>query len=395
MPFKDPSLTFGIEEEYHLVDLDTRRLADTPRALLKELHKALGPQVSPEFLKSQIEIGTRPVASFGEARAELIRLRGGIATAAARYGLAPIAAGSHPFSTPDTTERTEKRRYRELDRDFAGAIRGMSVCGMHVHAGIEDDDLRIDLMNQARYFLPHMLALSTSSPFWRGVDTGLKSYRKAVLRRLPRSGVPGLFSSWQEYQRTLAVLTDAGISADGTKFWWDLRPSARFPTLEVRVADVCPFLEDTLAIAALYLCFLRMLVRHRHSNLKWRTYPICLIEENMWRAQRYGVTGELLDLSKGALVPVAALLDEIEELTREDAAALGCTREMAHLKTIVARGTSAERQIQAYEQALAAGASEAEALIAVTDMLISETVEGTGLDVDCAKATMLAANAPR
>ncbi len=298
----EPSLSFGIEEEYHLVDLKTRDLADAPKALMKELEGRFGSQVSPEFLKSQIEIGTKPVHSFADARAELQRLRAGIAEAAAAYGLAPIAAGSHPFALPDATEMTDKRRYRELDRDFAGAIRGLSVCGMHVHAGIEDDDLRIDLMNQARYFLPHLLALSTSSPFWRGVDTGLKSYRKGVLRRLPRSGVPGLFGSWEEYQRTIAVLANAGIAADGTKFWWDLRPSARFPTLEVRVADVCPLMEDALSIAALYLCFLRMLVRYRRSNLKWRTYPISLIEENMWRAQRYGITGELLDLSKGKLV---------------------------------------------------------------------------------------------
>ena len=376
---REPTFSFGIEEEYHLVDLKTRNLADAPKSLMRELEAKFGTQVSPEFLRSQIEIGTKPVHSFADARAELVQLRAGIANAAARYGLAPVASGTHPFAAPDATEVTNKRRYRELDRDLAGAIRGMSVCGMHVHAGIEDDDLRIDLMNQARYFLPHLLALSTSSPFWRGVDTGLKSYRKAMLARLPRSGVPGLFASWQEYERTIAVLADAGIAADGTKFWWDLRPSARFPTLEVRVADVCPLIEDALSIAALYLCFLRMLVRYRRSNLKWRTYPICLIEENLWRAQRYGIRGELLDLSKGKLVPFADLLQEIKALIGEDAEALGCVSEIARLNEILISGTSAERQVQAYEKRLAEGANEHEALIAVTDQLIAETLHGTGV----------------
>jgi len=375
---REPSFSFGIEEEYHLVDLATMNLAEAPKVLMRELEAQFGSQVSPEFLKSQIEIGTKPAKDFAKARIDLVSLRHGIAKAAAAHGLAPMAAGTHPFAAPDATEVTNKRRYRELDRDFAGAIRGLSVCGMHVHAGIEDDDLRIDLMNQARYFLPHLLALSTSSPFWRGVDTGLKSYRKAVLGRLPRSGVPGLFASWEEYQRTIAVLSNAGIAADGTKFWWDLRPSARFPTLEVRVADVCPLIEDALSIAALYLCFLRMLVRQRRSNLKWRTYPICLIEENVWRAQRYGIRGELLDLSKGKLVPFAELLEEIQALIGEDAAALGCVPEISRLGDILKSGTSAERQAAIFEACLGRGMSEEEALAAVARQLVTETVSETG-----------------
>jgi carboxylate-amine ligase len=233
--------------------------------------------------------------------------------------------------------------------------------------------LRIDLMNQARYFLPHLLTLSTSSPFWRGVNTGLKSYRLTVLRRLPRSGLPGLFASWSEYQRTLAVLIDAGIIEDGSKIWWDLRPSARYPTLEMRICDVCPRIEDALTVAAAYLCILRMLWRRKKSNLKWRTYPISLIEENRWRAQRYGVSGALLDLSIGSLVPFPELAQELFELIAEDAWALNCEKEIANLLVIARDGTSADRQQRVWQSVLSNGGDERDALIAVVDQLIEES----------------------
>ncbi len=370
---REPSFTFGIEEEFHLVDKETRDLAVAPKALMAALESTIGQQVSPEFLRSQVEIASTPLCSFKDARRELTSLRRSVADAAAAYGLAPLACGTHPFGQPTHTETTDKERYRELDRELAGAIRGLSACGMHVHAAIEDDDLRIDLMNQVRYFLPHLLTLSTSSPFWRGIDTGLKSYRATVLRRLPRSGVPGLFASWTEYQRTLGVLIDADIIEDGSKIWWDLRPSARFPTLELRICDVCPRIEDAMTIAATYLCILRMLWRHKKSNLKWRTYPISLIEENRWRAQRYGVSGELLDLSIGSLVPFTELVDQLCELITEDVAALGCEREISNLQKIVSHGTSAERQLRARDAALAAGVSEHQAHVAVVDQVIAET----------------------
>jgi glutamate---cysteine ligase / carboxylate-amine ligase len=377
MPSNIPFLTFGIEEEYHLVDISTRELAHAPEALLYELEKCLGSQASPEFLRSQIEVGTKPVSTFAEGRSELARLRSIVVQGAAKFGLAPIASGTHPFATPTDAKTSDKERYQELDRDLAGAIRGLAACGMHVHAGIEDDDVRIDLMNQARYFLPHLLMLSTSSPFWRGVNTGLKSYRLAVLRRLPRTGLPGLFSSWAEYQRTLGVLINAGIIEDGTKIWWDLRPSAKFPTLEMRITDVCPLMEDALTIAAAYVCVLRMLWRQRKSNLKWRTYPISLIEENRWRAQRYGVSGELLDLSIGSLVPFSELVEELCDLVAEDAQALNCETEIARLREVVRDGTSADRQVHAFQCAVAAGSPTHDALIAVVDQLIAETAAGT------------------
>ena len=368
-----PSLRFGIEEEFHLVDRETREIAVAPAAMMAALEEHVGSQVSPEFLRSQIEIGTKPLSSFKDARSELSRLRQIVVDIAGQHGLAPIAAGTHPFAQPDETETTDKERYKDLDRDLAGAIRGLATCGMHVHAEIEDEDLRIDLMNQARYFLPHLLTLSTSSPFWRGLDTGLKSYRLTVMSRLPRSGLPGLFDSWGEYQRTLAVLVDAGVIEDGSKIWWDLRPSARFPTLEMRICDVCPRIDDTMTIAATYLCILRMLWRHKRSNLKWRTYPISLIEENRWRAQRYGVSGALLDLSIGSLVPFDGLMEELGELIAEDAMALGCEREIAHLREIATGGTSADRQLQTWRRALADGRDERGAFLAVIDQLAAET----------------------
>lgn len=373
MPTAAPSLTFGIEEEFHLVDIATRDLAVAPKALMRELEDRIGPQVSPEFLRSQIEIATKPFDNFKDAKTELGRLRKSVVEVSRRHGLAPIASGTHPFAQPGTTETTDKERYQELDRELAGAIRGLAACGMHVHAGIEDADLRIDLMNQARYFLPHLLALSTSSPFWRGIDTGLKSHRSTILRRLPRSGLPGLFASWAEFERTLAVLVDAGIIEDATKIWWDLRPSARFPTLEMRICDVCPRLDDAMSITAAYLCILRMLWRHKKANLKWRTYPISLIEENRWRAQRYGTSGTLLDLSKGVLVPFDELIEELSALVAEDAKALGCEAEIANLRGIASGDTSADRQLVTWKTALGAGHDEREAFHAVVDQLVIET----------------------
>ena len=244
---------------------------------------------------------------------------------------------------------------------------------MHVHVGIEDQELRIDLMNQVRYFLPHLLVLSTSSPYWEGEDTGLKSYRLALIQELPRTGLPGRLDGWDEYQRIVDVLVGAGAIEDASKIWWDLRPSARFPTLEMRITDVCTRLADGLAVAALYVCICRMLYRLRRANQSWRTYPVFLIEENRWRAQRYGVGGSLFDFGKGELVACRALLAELVALVAEDADALGCTAEIAHVGTILQDGTSADRQSETYAAALAAGSTTEAALRAVVDMLIAET----------------------
>lgn len=382
MSLREPSFTLGIEEEYLLVDKTSRDLVgDPPKELLSDCEEALreiGGQVSPEFMRSQIEVGTRVCKSIKEARHEVARLRAAIAEIAGRYGFAPIAASTHPFAHWDAQRHTDKERYNIIVADLQMIAQRMLISGMHVHVGIEDDDLRIDIMNQASYFLPHLLALSTSSPFWRGRQTGLKSYRMSIFDELPRTGLPEHFSSYAEFQRTVDVLVNAKLIEDGTKIWWDMRPSSRFPTLEMRVTDICPLLDDGIAIAAVFLCICRMMYRLRGLNQRWRSYSPFLIMENRWRAQRYGVTNGLIDFGKSELVPFRDLLDEILALIREDAEALNCRVEVEHTRLIVERGTSAERQVAAYEAAIAAGRKDSEALQAVVDLLIEETVRGTG-----------------
>jgi carboxylate-amine ligase len=374
MAIREPSFTLGIEEEYLLVDKESRDLApEPPPALLAKCEEALRGQVSPEFLRSQIEVGTRVCRSMQEARDELIHLRSTVGAIAGEFGLAPIAASTHPFAKWSSQQHTDKERYNVLAEDLQQVARRLVICGMHVHVGIEDDDLRIDLLGQAAYFLPHLLALSTSSPFWQGNATGLKSYRLSVFDELPRTGLPHQFSSYSEYARTIELLVSAGLIGDATKIWWDLRPSARFPTLEMRITDVCPLLEDGIAIAALFRCILRLLYRLRRRNQRWRTYPPFLVRENRWRAQRYGTGEGLVDFGKGAIVPFPELLEELLELVAEDAEFFGCGAEVARARKIVERGTSADRQLARFEAVKGLGGSEQAALVAVVDGIIEET----------------------
>ena len=374
---REPSFTVGIEEEYLLVDARTRDLIrEAPPEMLAECEALLEGQVTPEFLQCQIEVGTRVCATIGEARSDLARLRGTVAAVARSHGLRLIAASTHPFATWGEQKRTDKERYQTIERDLQEVVRRLVICGMHVHAGIEDDDLRIDLMNQVSYVLPHLLALATSSPFWQGHETGLKSYRISVWDEMPRTGLPEHFESHGEFRRFLDVLTRTGIVEDGTKLWWDIRPSVRFPTLEMRISDICTRLDDTVCIAALYVSWLRMLYRLRARNQRWRRYPRMFIAENRWRAQRYGIDQGLVDFGRGAVVGYPELLDEMIELCAEDAEALGCTEEIGHARRIVERGTSAHRQVRTYHDALARGASEREALEEIVDMLVEETMHG-------------------
>jgi glutamate---cysteine ligase / carboxylate-amine ligase len=377
MAVAEPEFTLGIEEEYFLVDRGTRDVVeDPPPAMLADCEALLAGQVSPEFLRSQIEVGTRVCTSLSEARADLCRLRATVAEVATRHGMAPVAAATHPFARWDAQKTTERRRYADLQDDLQGVGRRLAICGLHVHIGLPDNELRIDLLNQATYFLPHLLALSTSSPFWRGDNTGLKSYRLAVFDELPRTGMPERFDSWGEYRRHVDVLTGAGLIGDATKLWWDLRPSERFPTLEMRITDSCTTVEDSLSIAALFRCLLRMLWRLKRENQRWRIYARMLIDENRWRAQRYGTDQGLVDFGRGAIVPYADLLEEILTLIDQDARHFGCLAEVVHAREILARGTSAHRQLAVFGDALAAGATHAHALEAVVDWLIAETARG-------------------
>jgi len=375
--------TIGLEEEYLLVDPASRDLVpDPPENLMRACEAAVEADagtVSPEFLRAQIEVGTSVCHSIDGARDKLARLRRCVIGAAEAEGLALIAASTHPFADWHRQQNTDKERYNALAQDLQTVAQRLLICGMHVHVGITDDDQRIDLMNQVRYFLPHLLVLTTSSPFWQGYDTGLNSYRLAVWDELPRTGLPERFDSYGEYQRHVTMLVDAGLIEDATKIWWDIRPSARFPTLEMRIADICTRLEDGIAVAAIYVSVLAMLQRLRRHNQRWRIYANMLVNENRWRAQRYGFSEGLVDFGRGEIVPYPALLEEIIELVAEDADELGCRAEVEYGREILARGTSAHGQRAAFEQARLGGADTTEALRAVVDWLIGETKAGIGL----------------
>lgn len=377
MDQREPPFTIGIEEEYLLIDPATGDLAvDPPASILKECEKRLGDRVKPELLRAQIEVGTKVCGSIAEATEDLASLRRCIRDVAEQHGLAIIAASSHPMADWDEQKRTDKERYDVLVQDMQTIARRLLICGMHVHVGIDDDDMRIDLMNQVTYFLPHLLALSTSSPFWRGQNTGLMSYRMAVWKELPRTGLPPHFQSYSEYRRTVGTLIDAGVIEDTTKIWWDVRPSDRFPTVEMRMTDICTRLEDTICLAALFRCLLRMLWRLRQDNQRWRGYGRFMVAENCWRAQRYGFEEGLIDFGKRKIVPYATLFEEILKLIREDAEYFGCVAEVEHGRTIMKRGSSAHRQIAAWQKSRDAGKDETTALRDAVEMLRKDTVHG-------------------
>ncbi|MBW4983889.1 carboxylate-amine ligase [Mameliella sp. CS4] len=368
----EPPFSIGIEEEYLLVDRETCALVEAPDGLMEACAAELEGQVSPEFLQCQIEIGTRPCPGVAEAREDLRRLREAVSRHAASYGLSPIAASCHPLADWKNQHHTDKERYNALDRDLGGVVRRMLICGMHVHVGLEDNPLRADLLAQTSYFLPHLLALSASSPFWQGEDTKLASYRISVFDNLPRTGLPPQFDSWQDYHRSTEVLIETGVIEDRSRIWWDLRPSSNFPTLEARIMDVQPRMEHALTLAALVQCLMRMLWRLRVRNQRWRLYDRFLIGENRWRAQRYGVSEGLIDFGAAQVVPFPQLVDELMELLQEDAAALKCLTEVSRAREIAAEGTSADRQRAALAKARDAGADHEGQMRAVVHHLIEE-----------------------
>lgn len=372
-----PDFTLGIEEEYMLVDLQTRELiSKVPAGFFEDCHSELGEQVTREFLQCQIEIGTRVCKNTLEAREELRSLRKAIIDTAKKYDIGVIAASTHPFSASDIVRHTEKPRYEQLADDLQAVVRRLQICGMHIHCGLNDDDLRIDFMGQVSYILPHLLSLTTSSPFWHGQNSGLKSYRLAVWDEMPRTGLPEHFDSYSEYMRHVDILVQTGVIEDATKVWWDIRPSARYQTLEMRISDVCTRIDDAVAVAAVYQCWLHMLYRLKKYNMRWREYSQMLVNENRWRAQRYGIDKGLIDFGSGIIKPYHDLIEEMIDLLSEDAEILGCQKELLHIRDIVKNGTSAHRQVRSYETALANGASEKAALIAVVDDLLLDTQHG-------------------
>ena len=340
--------------------------------MMEACSKRLEGQFSPEFKTCQVEVGTQVCADIGAAREDLSRLRSVVAEEAGRHGLAPIAASCHPFADWKRAHHTDKERYNQLENELGGVARRMLISGMHVHVGIDSKEMRIDLMNQMIYFLPHLLALSTSSPYWQGQDTGLASYRLTVFDNLPRTGLPPRFSSWGEYERTAGILTDLDIIEDTTKIWWDLRPSHRYPTIESRICDVSPRLEDALTLSAMTQCLARMLWRLSRNNQRWRIYDRFLVGENRWRAQRFGVNGGLIDFGRREIVSLVELTNELQELLEEDADVLRCTEELARTRDIAANGTSSDRQRRVYAARRELGDDHDTALVAVVGHLIEE-----------------------
>ena len=372
---KNKFFSIGLEEEYLIVNkYDGELIIDPPKNLMRDCKKKLKQQVKPEFLKSQIEVRTKVCSTIKDLKKNLIFLRKNISEILNQYDLAPIAVSIHPFSRWEQQKHTEIRRYSALAEDFQIVGRRLVISGMHIHVGIPDNEMRIDLMNQVAYFLPHLLALSTSSPFWKGELTGLKSYRVSIFDELPRTGLPEQFDSYNEYRRHLKILLNSGLLEDPSKIWWDLRPNVKFPTLEMRICDTCTFLKDAISIAALYLCIIHMVHRLRRENQKWRVYSKMLINENRWRVQRYGMEKGLVDFGKSKLVPYKHLIDELIELVKEDASELGCIQEVQNIKNIYKAGTSADKQIKIFKNEIKKSGDTKLALENVVKFLVKETM---------------------
>ncbi len=364
----DQLYTIGIEEEYQIIDPDTRELTSYIQEFLEYGKVVLRDQVRPEFMQSQIEVGSQVCRNIKEVRQEVIRLRRMVNEIAQSHGRRIVAAGTHPFSRWLEQEITARDRYYGLAKDMGDVARRLLIFGMHVHIGIEDPELRIDIMNQVRYFLPHILALSTSSPFWQGRDTHLKSYRSVIFEDLPRTGIPGYFSSYADYNRYLQTLVKTRCIEDATKIWWDVRPHSKFPTLEFRICDCCTKVDETIAIAALFQALVAKLVQLRRVNQTWRLYRPELIAENKWRAIRDGIDGKLIDFGVEQEVPLRFLMNELLELVDDVVDELGTRQEVEYIRTILDEGASADRQLRVYRKT--------GDLKAVVDMLVEETIEG-------------------
>jgi carboxylate-amine ligase len=362
-----PEFTIGIEEEYQIIDPESRELTSYVQEFLNQGQIVLKDQIKPELLQSQVEVGSQICRSIKEARQELIHLRRHIFKLAESNGPQFAAASTHPFSRWTEQDVTPLERYRKHQEQMADVARRMLIFGMHVHIGIEDKDLMIDVMDQSRYFLPHLLALSTSSPFWNGRDTGLKSYRSIVFESLPRSGPPPAFESWAEHNRFVDTLVKTNSIDDATRIWWDIRPHPKVPTLEYRVCDICTRVDEAICLAALILAIVAKLMVLRQKNQSWRRYRHHLIEENKWRAVRYGIEGKLIDFGKQEEVSMRFLAGELLEFIDEVVDELDIRKEVEYVHTILADGTSADRQLAAYR--------ETGDFKAVVDRVVAETRE--------------------
>ncbi len=366
--------TLGIEEEFQIVDPHTRELRSHVSEFLEEGKMILGEQIKPEMIQSMIEVGTGVCKNIQEARADITRLRSIISGLAGKTGLAIVAASTHPFSHWEDQKIYDDERYALLVQELQNVARSLLIFGLHVHVGVADLDRRIHIMNAARYFLPHVLALTTSSPFWMGHNTGLKSYRSEVFKQFPRTDIPDHFDSYGSFQRYVDLLVKTGCINDGKKIWWDLRPHPVFPTLEFRICDIPTRVDDTVAIAALFQAIVAKLTKLIEKNLGFRLYRRMLIQENKWRAVRWGIDGTMVDFGKQKEVPTRDLILELLDFIDDVVDELGSRKEIEHIHTILERRTSAEEQLRVFE--------ETKDLNAVVDRLIELTMENVPVTTD-------------
>jgi carboxylate-amine ligase len=364
-----PSFSIGIEEEYQIIDPQTRELRSYITELLEAGKMVLQEQVKAELHQSIVEVGTSVCRTPAEVRAEIIRLRRGVMELAAKNGLKIAAAGTHPFSSWLEQPITPFDRYLGVRKDMGMLAQQLLIFGTHVHIGIEDPEFLIDAMNVVRYLLPHVLCLSTSSPFWTGQETGLKSYRSIIFRNFPRTGIPPHFETYGMFRRYVDTLVQTNSIPDGTKIWFDVRPNHNYPTLEFRICDVCTRVDEAVCIAAIFQALIFKLWKLRRDNMTFRLYPSVLTEENKWRAVRYGLDGKLIDFGKQEERPARELIREMIEWFLGDVMdELGSRREIEYAYRIMDEGSSADRQLATYRRT--------GDLKAVVDQLITETEDG-------------------
>ena len=373
MSYLDPTspdfpFTLGIEEEYQVIDPETRELRSYITQILDRGRMILREQIKPEMHQSIVEVGTNPVRTIAEARAEVTHLRGTIAALAAQHGLKIAAAGTHPISSWMNQEITPFERYKGVVDEMQDLALQLLIFGMHVHVGMPNNNVAIELMNVVRYFLPHLLALSTSSPFWMGRNTGFKSYRSSIFSNFPRTGIPPSFVSYAEFEGYINLLIGTNSIDNGKKIWWDMRPHPTFGTLEYRVADICARVDECIALAALMQAIVVKVYSMFEQNTTFRVYRRAVINENKWRAQRWGLDGKLIDFGKRKEVEAKALMHELVAFVDDVVDPLGSRREVEYVLKIVEGGTSADRQLAVYR--------ETNDLKAVVDNLIAETMEG-------------------
>jgi len=342
--------TLGIEEEFQIVDPLTGELRSRVSEILEDSETLLGEQVKPEIIQSMIEVGTGICKDIQAARADITNLRGTLAGLARKKGLEIVAAGTHPFSHWQDQKIFDNERYNLIVEENQIIARSLLTFGLHVHVGIADPDRAIQIMNAVRYMLPHMLALSTSSPFWVGKQTGLKSYRSEVFTRMPRTGIPDHFESGSSFQNYVSLLIETGCIDDGKKIYWDVRPHPVFPTLEFRICDIPTRVDDTIAIAALFQALVAKVNGLLDQNLTFRPHHKMLIEENKWRAVRYGLDGKMIDFGKGKEVPTRDVIREVLTFVDEVVDDLGSRAEIEHIHTILERGTSADEQLRVWRE---------------------------------------------